>query len=91
MELADPLNAESARPPLIGEGRIDEAIAENPLTSFQRRFDCLLDMIRPGGGKQKRFRFERPILLFQHHSANGFGAGASTRLPRFRDVQPARL
>src|SRR6266545_3800741 len=50
------LDAEAAGGALVGEGRVDVAVAQDHGPAVQGRADDLLDELGPGGGEQQRLR-----------------------------------
>src|SRR6266545_4300961 len=52
--LLDRVAAEAAANPLVGEGGVHEAVAQDGGATVERRPDHLLDVLRAGGGEQQR-------------------------------------
>ena len=76
---------------LIGQTRIEEAVAEHPLAAFERGEDGLVDMVRTGGGEQQSFgaRIPARVVAFEQEFADRLGAGAPAGFSGDDDGQAA--
>src|SRR5438552_12326035 len=49
-------DAEAARDPLVGDGGVDVAVADDIVAAVERRADHLVDELRPRGGEERSLR-----------------------------------
>ena len=79
-------------PALIGAGRIDEAVAQHPVATFERRPDHPLDMVGTRGGEQQRLDARAPAVGAACHQqvADRLRPRRAARLPRRYHGQATR-
>ena len=77
------VDAKPAGPALIGERAVEEAVAQHPSASFERRPDGLVDMVGARRGEQQGLGRARPAVLAAL-------AAAARGSPRHRRCRPAR-
>jgi hypothetical protein len=76
-------HAEPSGTPLIGQGRVQVAVAQHHRTPLQGRADDLLDQLGPGGGEQQRLGPRMQLDLgVQDHRPDPLPRRRAARLAR---------
>src|SRR6478736_8470068 len=78
---------------LVDARRIDEAVADDPSTGFQRGQNGIADMVVAGSREQDRLRFSAEWLgnARKQDMADDLGAGRPARLPCEHDLKAQRF
>ncbi len=91
VELEHTIEPETARDALIGDGRVDVAVAENDLTSCEGGPDDLLHVLRPRRRIQRGLGPRRHVPPVQDKIANPLAELRATGLTRRQVRAPVRL
>src|SRR5262245_35707212 len=85
------VDAEPARDALIGERRVEVAIADDVRAPLERRLDHLGHELGPRRGEQRCFRPRRDLRPVQDDLAHALPELRPARLPRQHDLAPRPL
>jgi len=93
VKIAHRLDPQAPGLALVSKARIEEAVAQHPLTAVDRRADRLVDMVGARRGEQQGFGPRAParLIALKQKRANGFGIRTSAGFSRNNDRQPAPL
>ena len=93
VKVAHLVDPEPARLALIGQARIEEAVAQHPLPAVERGADRLVDMVGARRGEQQGLGARVParLVALQQQRADRLGIGAAAGLAGDDDRQPAPL
>src|SRR6185312_10218473 len=82
VQLEDAVEPEPARDPLVGERRVEVAVADHVRAALQRRRDHLLEELRPRRREQRRLGPRRHLALGQQQLAHPLTELRPARLAR---------
>src|SRR5436190_6297433 len=85
-QLRDQLAADAVAGPLVGDGRIGEAIANDDRSRLERRADDTRDVVGAGGKHEQRFEHWRHALA-ENHFAKLLGEIGAAGFARDDDVR----
>ena len=93
VDLQDAVDAQPARPPLVGERGVEEAVAHHPAPGRQRRPHDPLHQLGAGGGEEVGLghQAQLPRLARQHDLAHALAQQRPPGLAGARHPQPALL
>ena len=91
VEVEHALEAELTADALIGDGRVDVAVADDGCAALERRPDHLVDELRASGHVQESFRPRADVPSVQDEVAHPLPELGAARLPRGDDVDAVTL
>jgi hypothetical protein len=91
VEVEDALEPEVAAHALVGDRRVEIAIADDRRAAVERRPDHLLDVLGTRGRVQERFRPRRDVPAVQDEAAHPLAEVGPARLACGHDLEPVGL
>ena len=85
------VDAETAAAALVGDRRVDVAVADDGRAALERGPDHLVDVLRAGGGVERDLRPGRDVLAVEDEVADRLAERRAARLAREDDVHALAL